>query len=153
MPASHRGSAAGGQDASRGRGLAMKHLVDEAPSTLWRSAQSAGKGLQALAGSVCPLAPVPQQADPARARGRLTTSRPMQHGRREGAMAAAAESRQGLLANSDDIGAEGDEEWVDQHRGEEQVRDGAQRGSGRAEMDDTNAQDDAGNQMDHGHDG
>lgn len=30
----------------------MKHLVDEAPSTLWRSAQSAGKGLQALAGSV-----------------------------------------------------------------------------------------------------
>ena len=52
MPASHRGSAAGGQDASRGRGLAMKHLVDEAPSTLWRSAQSAGKGLQALAGSV-----------------------------------------------------------------------------------------------------
>lgn len=77
----------------------------------------------------------------------------MQHGRREGAMAAAAESRQGLLANSDDIGAEGDEEWVDQHRGEEQVRDGAQRGSGRAEMDDTNAQDDAGNQMDHGHDG
>ena len=40
-------------------------------------------------------------------------------------MAAAAESRQGLLANSDDIVAEGDEEWVDQHRGEEQVRDGA----------------------------
>lgn len=69
-------------------------------------------------------------------------------------MAAAAESRQGLLANSDDIAAEGDEEWVDQHRGEEQVRDeGAQRGSGRAEMDDTNVQDDAGNEMAHGHDG
>ena len=77
----------------------------------------------------------------------------MQQGRREGAMAAAAESRQGLLANSDDIVAEGDEEWVDQHRGEEQVREGAQRGAGRAEMDDTNAQDDAENQMDHGHDG
>ena len=58
MPASHRGSAAGGQDASRGRGLAMKHLVDEAPSTLWRSAQSAGKGLQALAGSVCVIWPL-----------------------------------------------------------------------------------------------